>query len=78
MGILQLADGLNLMLYGMGTVFVFLALLVVCTNVMSALVLRFYPETLVEAPSPVKRQKTQDPRMIAVIEAAIAEHRKSR
>ena len=72
-----MADGLNLMLYGMGTVFVFLALLVVCTNVMSALVLRFYPEALVE-PSPVKSQKVHDPRIIAVIEAAIAEHRKSR
>lgn len=73
-----MADGLNLMLYGMGTVFVFLALLVVCTNVMSALVLRFYPEAPVEVAPPVKSQKAQDSRMIAVIEAAVAEHRKSR
>ena len=37
------ADGLNLALYGMGTVFVFLTLLVFATRLMSWLVLRFAP-----------------------------------
>jgi oxaloacetate decarboxylase gamma subunit len=37
-----LDQGVELMLYGMGTVFVFLAILVVATISMSALVQRFF------------------------------------
>lgn len=71
-----MADGLNLMLYGMGTVFVFLTLLVVCTSIMSALVTRFYPEPVTES-SAAKGSRSMDSKTIAIIEAAIAEHRKS-
>jgi len=71
-----MADGLNLMLYGMGTVFIFLTLLVVCTNVMSALIIRFYKEPSFETLAPVD-SSSRDSRTIAIIEAAIAEHRKS-
>ena len=39
-----LAQGLELMLYGMGTVLLFLALLVLVTTVMSRLVERWFPE----------------------------------
>jgi oxaloacetate decarboxylase gamma subunit len=72
-----MADGLNLMLFGMGTVFVFLASLVVCTNIMSALVMRFYPESVTQAPAPRKDSVSDNSRIVAVIEAAVAEHRKS-
>lgn len=72
-----MADGINLMLYGMGTVFVFLTLLVVCTNIMSALIMRFYQESAAETPPPNMGFRSKDSKTIAVIEAAIAEHRKS-
>lgn len=70
-----MADGLNLMLYGMGTVFVFLTLLVACTSIMSALVTRFYQEPAAE--SAAKDSRSMDSKTIAIIKAAIAEHRKS-
>ena len=35
------AEGVNLVIYGMGTVFVFLTLLVIATTIMSRLVLHF-------------------------------------
>jgi oxaloacetate decarboxylase gamma subunit len=73
-----MADGLNLMLFGMGTVFVFLTALVVCTNLMSVLIMRFYPETLAPATAPRKDSQKENSRIIAVIEAAVAEHRKSK
>lgn len=70
------AQGLELMLYGMGSVVVFLALLVVCTTVMSTTVNRLFPEQL-----PVRRasRKTapveQDEELVAVISAAVHQHR---
>ena len=71
------AQGLELMVYGMGSVVVFLALLVVCTTVMSATVTRFFPE-----PQPVRRTSrkpmpaAQDEELIAVISAAVHQHRR--
>jgi len=69
-------EGFNLMLYGMGTVFVFLTLLVLCTLVMSTILARFF--TVPENFSPKAESSTQqlpDQRLISVIEAAIARHR---
>jgi len=69
----MVSEGLNLMIYGMGTVFVFLTLLVFCTKLMSQLVTRFS----VEEPEDLVAPKiTGDATIIAVIEAAVAEHRK--
>jgi len=70
------AQGLELMVYGMGSVVVFLALLVVCTTVMSTTVKRFFPE-----PQPVRRVSRkakaveQDEELVAVISAAVHQHR---
>lgn len=77
-----LGQGLDLMVYGMGTVFVFLALLILITSVMSKLVVRFFPE----APAPIKTIKSTsrkpsgavDPRTLQVIRAAIEQHRARR
>jgi oxaloacetate decarboxylase gamma subunit len=78
-----LSQGLDLMVYGMGAVFVFLALLIVVTSAMSKLVAGFFPE----APIPVKATKPSsrkpagavvDPQTIQVISAAIQQHRARR
>ncbi|BFM11407.1 hypothetical protein R50072_15600 [Simiduia litorea] len=69
-------QGVDLMLYGMGTVFTFLTLLVIITGIMSGLVTRFFPEAekpVAPAPVPVGQV---DARTLAVIKAAIEQHRK--
>ena len=75
----MIADGLNLMIYGMGTVFVFLTLLVLITMAMSSLVLKFSPEE--PQPSATLGQQSsqlsaQDPKLVAIIQAAISAHKK--
>ena len=64
-----LAQGVELMLAGMGTVFVFLTLLVLVTTAMSALVRRFFTE--VQAQVAVAATEEE----VAAITAAIARHR---
>jgi oxaloacetate decarboxylase gamma subunit len=70
-------QGVDLMLFGMGSVFVFLTLLVIATSIMSALVQRFFPEA--EAPLVPARAAApagpSDPRLVAIIQAAIDQHR---
>lgn len=70
-----LQQGLELMIYGMGTVFLFLTLLVAVTALMSALVSRFLPDKpeslAVSASSPVVDERT-----LAIIQQAIDQHRK--
>lgn len=72
------SQGTELMLYGMGTVFVFLTILVMATTLMSSLVQRFFkapppaPAARPAAPGPAAHQ---DDTLIAVISAAIQKHR---
>ncbi|MCZ6617479.1 MAG: OadG family protein [Gammaproteobacteria bacterium] len=69
-----LVEGVQLMVAGMGAVFVFLTLLVLATSLMSQLVMRFQPvaaEPEVTADSEVSGSE------VAAIAAAIAEHRRS-
>ena len=66
-----LAQGLELMIAGMGTVFVFLSVLVVATTAMSALVRRFSA-----VPATVSETISEDE--VAAISAAIARHRRDR
>lgn len=79
-----LQQGVQLMLFGMGTVFVFLVLLILCTSIMSRAVLRFAPEepvlpTINSAP-PLGRaaQNPDQTRLIAAISAAVHRHRARR
>jgi oxaloacetate decarboxylase gamma subunit len=70
-----LQQGLDLMVYGMGTVFLFLTLLVAVTALMSSLVSRFLPdkpEPLAVSTSP----PAVDERTLAIIQQAIDQHRK--
>ncbi|MDG0969213.1 MAG: OadG family protein [Porticoccaceae bacterium] len=72
-----ISQGLDLMLFGMGTVFGFLTLLVGITHVMSTAVNYFTiaPELSVSAQLPVSSNASVDPRIIAAIQLAIKEHR---
>lgn len=71
-------QGVNLMLYGMGTVVVFLSLMVVATRAMSGMITRWFPEQAV----PVKPAKSARPtrnvvpeKTLLIIQEAIAQHR---
>lgn len=71
-----LAEGLNLMLMGMGAVFVFLTLLVFTTTLMSKIVGRYSPVSP-PIPTAVTPTSTTDDNqeLIAVITAAVHQHR---
>jgi len=70
-----LAPGLEISLVGMSIVFVFLVMLIFSVNIMSAVILRFFPE----APAPVEMKKTAkdeiDSDVVAAISAAVHRHR---
>lgn len=76
-----IAQGVELMLYGMGTVVVFLGLLVLATFGMSGLITRYFPEpelppVTARVRSPGKAAPAElDPGVVAVITAAIHQHR---
>jgi oxaloacetate decarboxylase gamma subunit len=76
-----LEQGIELMIYGMGTVFVFLAVLVVATTLMSSLMQRYIKPVVVEAPKAVSRPSAaaaSDTQLMAVISAAIHKHRSTK
>jgi oxaloacetate decarboxylase gamma subunit len=73
-------QGVDMMIFGMGTVFVFLTVLVIATTLMSALITRYLPEP---EPLPVRQprpatalQQGVDPTTLAVIKAALEQHRR--
>ena len=74
-----ISQGLDLLLYGMGTVFTFLTLLVGLTALMSRTVMRFSPDEPadVEASSHQIHSTLVDKRIVKVIQAAIDQHRGS-
>ena len=75
-------QGFNPMLFGMGTVFVFLTVLVFATTLMSKLVSRFAtPQVEPEAVGPNATIDTQEdaqisPQIMTAIKSAIDQHRK--
>ena len=75
----MMAQGVELMLIGMGVVFVFLIVLVAVTTIMSALVQKFAPEQSAPAPQ-LASPPSQDlppPAIIKAIEKAVQEHRQT-
>jgi len=74
-------QGFSLMLYGMGTVFVFLSILVFATGAMSKLVNKFFPEEVkkpndnASAPINTANVNTPSPQVLEAIKQAIASHR---
>ncbi len=69
-------QGFDLLLFGMGTVFVFLALLVVATLIMSSVVAKLPAEELAEASKSVASKPAVDTRVMNIIQAALDQHRK--
>ena len=69
-----IGQGLELMLAGMGTVFLFLTLLVLATALMSRVVLRLQPIAARSGASP-RRDEAEE---VAAIAAAIELHRRRR
>lgn len=72
-----------MLVYGMGTVVVFLSLLVYATRLMSRVILRFFPEPAVaprtDMPSAAAHDNpTVSPELLAVIAAAVHQHRSGR
>jgi len=74
----MIEQGFTLMFYGISSVFLFLTLLVLTTTIMSKIVRRF-------APTPVANPQAQnistnavDDKTLAVIRAAITQHRNKR
>ena len=77
-----LAQGTELLIYGMGTVVVFLALLVVAIRAMSYIVQNFFPEppaplTSATVPAPVSAEPASaaDSVLMAAAVAAVHAHR---
>lgn len=78
-----ISQGINLAMFGMGTVFVFLTLLIFATHLMSYLINRFWTESPDSAMSSTPNQLDVSPvgpsrQAIAIITAALREHRRIR
>ncbi|MDE0731445.1 MAG: OadG family transporter subunit [Gammaproteobacteria bacterium] len=74
------SQGVELAVFGMGTVFLFLALLILATRLMSLLVLRFQPETVPANGADTMTQQSgfdMQQKTLAIISAAIMTHRKN-
>lgn len=70
-----MVSGLIVTIVGMSVVFLFLALLVISTNVMSKIVLKFFPEP--EKPAAPAVRKSSADAEIAVAIAAVKAHTQS-
>ena len=76
-----LLEGVELMLFGLGSVFVFLVLLIVCIRLMSFLIGRFDSGSTTPAtvtPSTATATADMDADLVAAIQAAIHQHRARR
>ncbi len=75
-----IGQGLELMLFGMGTVVLFLCLLVVATRLMSHGVTRYFPEppaatAIAQVDTSASSDALHDPRLVAAITIAIHRYR---
>jgi len=70
-----ISEGINLMLLGMGTVFVFLTLLVIVTSIMSALVQKYGAVQPADLHEPGAAGQLDEVTLLALISAAIHAHR---
>ena len=66
-------EGFKFMGLGMGTVFLFLIVMIGAMNLMSSIIHKFFPEPQANTETPVAKQDNK--KIIAAITAAIAHHR---
>ncbi len=71
-----IAEGFKFMALGMGTVFLFLIILIVLMNAMSAILHKYFPEPQ-PGVTPDVASKQDNKKIIAAITAAIAHHRQA-
>jgi oxaloacetate decarboxylase gamma subunit len=67
-------EGFKFMGLGMATVFAFLIIMIVCMNIMSSVVHKFFPEPQASA-EPQAQAQQDNKKIIAAISAAISHHR---
>ena len=70
-------EGVKFMFLGMGTVFVFLIIMIFFINLMSFVIHKFFPEPLAADEAPVGNTQKDNKKIVAAITAAIAHHRES-
>ena len=68
-------EGFKFMGLGMGTVFAFLVTMILCMNIMSTIIQKFFPEPQAEVNPSVPAQN-DNKKVIAAITAAITHHRR--
>jgi len=68
-------EGVKFMILGMGTVFVFLMVMIVCMNIMSSVINKFFPEPQPSAGTSSTNTQDDKKKIVAAITAAIAYHR---
>jgi oxaloacetate decarboxylase gamma subunit len=75
-----LLEGVELMLFGLGSVFVFLVLLIACIRLMSSVIGRFdnAPTAQPASVTPAAGAAEMDADLLAAIQAAIHQHRARR
>lgn len=70
-----MSSGVELMFAGMGIVFLFLTMLVIAINIMSSLLLRFFPDAPALAAAAPGVSSGIDKSIIAAITAAVHQYR---
>ncbi len=68
-------EGIKFMGLGMATVFAFLIIMILCMNIMSTIIDKYFPEPKASAASANSAQKKDNKKIVAAITAAIKHHR---
>jgi len=68
-------EGVKFMFLGMGTVFVFLVVMIACMNIMSSIINKYFPEPQSNADDTTSNAQANNKRIVAAITAAITHHR---
>lgn len=68
-------EGLKFMVLGMGTVFIFLIVLIIAMNAMYSIIHKFFPEPQANVNAQTSSNKDDKTKIVAAITAAIAHHR---
>ena len=67
-------EGIKFMVLGMGSVFLFLIIMIISMNIMSAIIHKFFPEPKPIIPG-MEDQAQDNKKIVAAITAAITHHR---